>query len=548
MKPVYLLFGIAVILFAYRLDAFSYLESSEARYTEISREMLVSGDYVTPTLIDIRHFHKPPFTYWATAFSFHLFGLSNLSARVFPAFCGLGILILTFLMSRMVFPGKDQIHLWSVVILMSSLLFLVQARVVTTDIYLSFFTMGAIYFQWKRKSFGGSRRLVLPAAIFLALAFLTKGPIPFIFYFLPYFIYIGFLSQLRKPRLPELLQFLIIFLLITAPWFWFIIRDHPRLIDYFLVNQTLDRYATTVHHRSGFPAYYLGVLLAGMLSWFLFYFPSLILTLKQWKSRFDYQWEYLLITYTMIPLIFFSFSGSKLPAYIAPTLPFFAILLAYWIFEKYRDRPFGTIHVINTGVCILIPLVLLINPFKNTPPHLDDFHSLFWILLGIPVGFFFLYRFFLKFRNIRFEWGYGVFNIVLFISLVTVLPAVQEDLNSFEGMAKVINQHIQNGEYVVSYKIRLPSLYFYTGHRVIHLMHNREVQFETADAQPDLQRYLSNDPEKFAEFLNADTGYYIAIRRKDWEKYIWNRMELGAKADTLYENKKFLLLKNRGGN
>ncbi|NQU68594.1 MAG: glycosyltransferase family 39 protein [Candidatus Marinimicrobia bacterium] len=545
MKSLYLLLGIALFLLIYRLDSLSYLESSEARYAEISREMLVSGDYVTPTLIDIKHFHKPPLTYWMTAISFKLFGINNFSGRIFPTLCGLGILIFTFLISRMLFPGMPHIHLWSVGILLSSLLFLVQARVVTTDIYLSFLTIGAIYFQWKRKFYYGSEKLIIPAAILLALAFLTKGLIPFIFFIFPYFVFIFLFPKMKNVNLSGSFKFLIIFIIIVTPWFWLIIRDNPKLLEYFMVNQTVDRYASTVHHRSGSPFYYIGVLLVGMLSWFMFYFPSLFMTLKRWKTRHEHPWEYLLIAYTFIPLVFFSFSGSKLPAYIMPALPFFSILLAYWIFGKYQNHGFKSIHILNFLLCLLIPLLLIIRPFKNVPSQIGHYDLLFWFLLCFPLVYLIIFRYSLKNIRIRFEWVYGIYNITLFLVLLTVLPSIQDDLNSFEGLAKVINSNLKEGEQLVSYKVRLPSLYFYTGQRVIHLMHDREIQFEDQKSMATLETYLSNDPEKLADYLLSDAGYYVTIRRKDWLKYLMNQEELATAVDTLYENQKYLLLKNQ---
>ena len=243
MKSLFILLGIALFLIVFKLGSLSYLESSEARYAEISREMLTSGDYITPTLIDIKHFHKPPLTYWITAISFKIFGINNWSGRIFPALCGLGILIFTYLISKLLFPQSLNVQLWSVGILLTSLLFLVQSRVLTTDINLSFLTLVAIYFQWKRKWFNGSEKLIIPTIIILALAFLTKGPIPFIFYFIPYFIYILIFRKWRKINISEIIFSLVLFLVIVIPWFWLVIQKNPQLLEYFMVNQTVERYA-----------------------------------------------------------------------------------------------------------------------------------------------------------------------------------------------------------------------------------------------------------------------------------------------------------------
>ena len=151
----------------------------------------------------------------------------------------------------------------------------------------------------------------------------------------------------------------------------------------------------------------------------------------------------------------------------------------------------------------------------------------------------------LKREKIQFEWLYGIYNVLFFIIIVTVLPSVQSDLNSFEEMAKIINQKFTAGEKIVSFKVRLPSLYFYTGQRIIHIMHDREIQFEDEDSRIELEQYLSDKPEKLAELLNKNSGVYVVIRKKDWQNYIRDDQRLEAEVDTLYQNQKYLLLKNR---
>src|SRR5258707_5525110 len=60
----------------------------EGRYSEISREMAASGDWVTPRLDGLKYFEKPPLQYWATAAAFKLFGESEASARLYVLACG----------------------------------------------------------------------------------------------------------------------------------------------------------------------------------------------------------------------------------------------------------------------------------------------------------------------------------------------------------------------------------------------------------------------------------------------------------------------------
>src|SRR6185503_20230544 len=66
----------------------------EGRYSEISREMASTGDWVTPRLNGIKYFEKPPLQYWATAAAFKAFGVNEPAARLYTVLCGLFTILL----------------------------------------------------------------------------------------------------------------------------------------------------------------------------------------------------------------------------------------------------------------------------------------------------------------------------------------------------------------------------------------------------------------------------------------------------------------------
>ncbi len=104
-----LLFGL-VIVFA--LVWFSNLEyrklirPDEGRYAEIAREMVMSGDWITPRLNDLKYFEKPPLQYWATAAAFRIFGESHWGARWWPATTTFACVLLMFWAGRRLFDEE----------------------------------------------------------------------------------------------------------------------------------------------------------------------------------------------------------------------------------------------------------------------------------------------------------------------------------------------------------------------------------------------------------------------------------------------------------
>src|SRR6185369_4589718 len=77
------------------------VKADEGRYAEIPREMVASGDWLTPRLNGFKYFEKPALQYWATAAAFSVFGLHDWAARLWPALTGfLGVLLVWLIGNR----------------------------------------------------------------------------------------------------------------------------------------------------------------------------------------------------------------------------------------------------------------------------------------------------------------------------------------------------------------------------------------------------------------------------------------------------------------
>ncbi len=110
--------GAIALLLVFALIWFSNLEyrrlihPDEGRYAEIPREMVVSGDWVTPRLNGIKYFEKPALQYWMTAAAYEAFGIHHWTARLWPALSGfLGVLFVGYVGLRL---GGPTLGLYSV--------------------------------------------------------------------------------------------------------------------------------------------------------------------------------------------------------------------------------------------------------------------------------------------------------------------------------------------------------------------------------------------------------------------------------------------------
>ena len=106
-KPAWLL-GLAFILLISGLGSWGLTESSEGRYAEIGREMYRSGDYLHPTDLGIRHYHKPPMTYYLTSLGYAIFGVNEFGARFFLAVTFTLEILLIWKMAMLLFNDRKM--------------------------------------------------------------------------------------------------------------------------------------------------------------------------------------------------------------------------------------------------------------------------------------------------------------------------------------------------------------------------------------------------------------------------------------------------------
>lgn len=136
-----------LLLFFCLLGTRSLNEPDEGRYAEIAREMVETGNWLVPRIWYVPHLDKPPFTYWAVAVSLSVFGVNEWAVRLPLALAGLSAACATFLFVRSV-AGAAAAR-WSVLLLGTSALYWVMARMLTTDIFLTQFVAWAVYFFWR---------------------------------------------------------------------------------------------------------------------------------------------------------------------------------------------------------------------------------------------------------------------------------------------------------------------------------------------------------------------------------------------------------------
>jgi 4-amino-4-deoxy-L-arabinose transferase-like glycosyltransferase len=95
------------IAFLHRLGSTGLLDETEPLFVEAARQMVVTGDWITPYFNGATRFDKPPLIYWLMAVGFRCFGVNEWTARLPSALAGTGLLGLVFCTLSQVSGSKE---------------------------------------------------------------------------------------------------------------------------------------------------------------------------------------------------------------------------------------------------------------------------------------------------------------------------------------------------------------------------------------------------------------------------------------------------------
>lgn len=309
----------------------------EARYVEIPREMLATGDWITPRLNGVKYFEKPPLLYWIEAIFQYVFGLKEWAMRLPIVLFGLTGILSTYAFGQRVF--NRHIGLYSAFILGSSCIYFVMSRLIILDMAVSLFvTLSLFCFYIAQQEILIKKRRLFYAlfTVFCALGVLTKGIMALA---VPGVVIILWATYSRRWRaiFPAYLPSnLILFLIIAAPWHILASLKTPEFAyKYFIVEHVL-RYATTIHLRHQPVWFFIPIIIGGFIPWSALFVPAFA---KAFRERYMHVNAFLLI-WSAFVFVFFSISQSKLIPYILPLFPPIALLLGSIINEWLAKKSY----------------------------------------------------------------------------------------------------------------------------------------------------------------------------------------------------------------
>ncbi len=196
--------------------------------------------------------------------------------------------------------------------------------------------------------------------ISISLATLSKGPVAVLFSGLTVLI---FLVAQKNFNVRTLLQIkvpqgILIFLVLVLPWYVLVgIATEGEWLEQFFFKHNINRFTSTMEGHGGFPLASFAIVLGALIP-FSFFFPQVFR--KIWQEQKTNPFIQFCLIATGVVAIFFAFSRTILPNYPEPAVPFFALLLAFYLNTVY-ERPEIIKQqrlYVNAAVYVLVSLAI----------------------------------------------------------------------------------------------------------------------------------------------------------------------------------------------
>ncbi|HYT83108.1 MAG TPA: glycosyltransferase family 39 protein [Gemmatimonadales bacterium] len=309
----------AALALGFDLGGHRLLDPDEGRNAEVAREMAESNDYLLPHLDGLPYLDKPVVYFAAAAATMEILGPTETAARLPAYLFTLATIAIVVRFARRRW-GADAG--WLAGLALGTMpLVMAYARATIFDSTLSFCTTAAILAFW-------DERPVLAWAT-MGLGALTKGPVAILIP-LATLVPAALLTGRPLRRLFPWLG-LAVFAAVALPWFLAVSAQIPEFPRYVFVRETIERVTTTSFHRSAPVWYYLPIVPVAAFPWIV---PALA-GVNRWRwtwlaRRVNPQAEeaIVLACWVLGPLAFFTLNQSKLPQYVLPLMPAFALAAA----------------------------------------------------------------------------------------------------------------------------------------------------------------------------------------------------------------------------
>jgi 4-amino-4-deoxy-L-arabinose transferase-like glycosyltransferase len=500
------------IAFIWNLGNIGLIDETEPLFAEASRQMLITGDWITPFFNSETRFDKPALIYWCQAIAYAIMGVNEWAARIPSALAAMGVTALSFYVFQWYFGKKDELEQtanptrrYLTAAVASALMALnpemiVWGRIGVSDMLLTGCIASALlcFFRGYAENSTPSRfpnKWYLASYILMGGGILTKGPVGLVlpgFVMIIFALYLGKFWQLWREMRPIFGLFLVF--LVSAPWYILVTwRNGWNFINAFFGYHNIERFTEVVNGHSAPWYFYFLVVLLGFAPYSIF-IPAAIARLKFWQRQpilnqeRSQHLDLFACFWFLGVFIFFTIAVTKLPSYVLPLMPAAAILVAlFWsdLFSHTQtQKSFRISSWVNVAFLSTIAVALFnISKLVGTDPAAPELYQqiqnsgitklggIIWLVAAIAIAICILTYY------LRPIIAINVVAFVAFLSLV-LMPALfvmdaqrQEPLRNLAKLA--VTERKPNEEFVMV-GFKKPTVTFYSQKTVNYMKFAKE--------------------------------------------------------------------------
>jgi len=533
------------LLFFFKIGSYPLHVPDEARYSEIPREMVVTNDYVTPTLNGVKYFEKPPLLYWLQAGAIKAFGVNEWALRVPTVLLALLGVLMTYVVGRSLY-GR-WVGLTSCGMLATCVMYFVLSHAISIDMAFSVLISGCLFslllafrqpiHSWSRRGWFWS------GYIFSALAVLTKGAVGFLLPGAVVFLWLLITRRWSTLRHVYLLTGICWFLVLVLPWHIAVQVQNPEFFQYYVLDQQILRYFTDISDHVEPFWFYVPLLLLGFFPWTIFLVQALVQPGKSvWRSNTDKPELLFLMLWAGIIFVFFSLSGSKLIPYILPIFPAIAIIVGRYVVVAWQG---GSTFKSPFWVFTVLTFVLAIGAFilpslvTRTEQAFMTYYvwslGIIFLLAGAGVGY-------LVLKHKRTRWGFSIvlaMTVILQLQFVTVWPRLDD--RSIKPLALQLQTLLQVGDELVAYRSYYQDLPLYM-QQIITLV-DPTGEITEGLAWTDTRDWII-DEEEFRTRWESDTRMFVMTPQRSLPALMADDPE---RVHIIDETRRHVLVSNQEG-
>ncbi|MCC7202194.1 MAG: phosphatase PAP2 family protein [Nitrospirae bacterium] len=549
--------GIAALsffIFFYNLDNTGLFDVDEAVYAEASREMIETGDFITPQYNYTNRYDKPVFYYWLMSAAFRAFGVTEFAARLWSAVFGVLLTLMCYYVIRRI--GHPAWGAISALIFVTSLEVIVLAHASITDMTLTFFITSSLFCFFL--GYAGVRNAVNKAShsinwwyigfyVSLAFAVLTKGPVGVVLPGAIIFIFLVIKGDFLKTfKNLHIVSGMIIFLAVALPWYLTEISINGwEYIDAFFLKHNVTRFTGVVSGHSGPVYYFIPVILIAFFPWSAFlpqalykYFPR---SGHRGRNEPAVSITIFSVIWFLVIFIFFSVSKTKLPGYIGPLSAPLAIMIGrLWYDYAYPDIAgveqsdrkgirFSLVCLVILSLIIAAGAVILPACLSGSAIMLRQFqwpvelgNGFYYIaaviIAGMSISLLALWR---ERRGVAIGILTGMAAVVSCILFSSVIPLADKHLQStLRDFSRIASAQMDAHDKLVVFGLNKPSILFYAQRpATIMLSRERDKLTEMIESQDRVFiisktsaiEDLSGHPHLYVQYEKG--GYTLATNR-----------------------------------